>query len=85
MPHTSRRKFAQSLAAASAMLPLAAALAQTSPEPAALAKALTELTRTQYGRFLDADDLVQIEKDFEEAVPSLERFRSFKLTNADGL
>lgn len=84
MTHTSRRRFAKSLVAAAAALP---ALAQTPAAavvpPSALGRALTELTRAQYGQHLHGDDLARMEKDFQDSVPVLERFRGFKLTNAD--
>jgi hypothetical protein len=83
MSHTSRRRFAQSLAAATAMMPLSVLAETTAPPPPAVAKALTELTRAQYGKHLDAGELAQIEKDFADAAPLLERLRSFKLANGD--
>lgn len=84
MSHTSRRRFAQSLAAAAAVMPLTA-LAETREASPALAKALTELVRAEYGKHLDAAELARIEKDFANAAPALERLRAFPLGNEDSL
>jgi hypothetical protein len=76
-----RRDFAKTLVAASVTLP---ALAQTpTPPPSPLGKALAEVTRAQYGQHLSDEELARIEKDFQDAAPFVERFRGFKLANAD--
>jgi len=60
------------------------AVAQTpAAPPNPLAKALTELTRAQYGAHLNDEELALIDKDFQEYAASLERLRAFKLVNAD--
>lgn len=91
MSHTSRRKFAKSLAVAGAAAPFVATdlLAQTPPAPApeakpsAFGKALTELVRANWGKHLTADELSQLDKDFQDYAPFVEKFREYKLVNAD--
>lgn len=102
MSQTSRRKFAKSLAVASAAAPLIAAdlIAQTPPAPppkgtktaeaeqkpappSAFGKALTEMTRANYGKHLSAAELEQMDKDFQDYAPFVEKFREYKLVNAD--
>lgn len=84
MPRTTRRAFAKTLA----VLPVAA-LAQTPPEPPparnALGNALTGVVRAQSGQFLSAAELVQIDKDFQDYAPYLEKFREVPLSNIDPL
>lgn len=83
MSHTSRRQFAQSLAAAAAVMPLSALAESPPPATPPAATALAQLVRAQYGQYLSGDELAQIEKDFADAAPLLERLRSFKLENGD--
>lgn len=79
----SRRKFARSLAAVGAALPLTA-LAQKHAEAAQpIAAAQAGLIRAHYGRHLDDEELARIAKNLESTAVSVERLRSFKLTNAD--
>jgi len=85
---SSRRHFAKSLAVAAAAIPLnrPEALAQTSPQAAVrspLASALAVVVRAQHGKHLSEDEMKRIEKDFQDYIPYLDRFRDFKLVNSD--
>lgn len=77
----SRRAFAKSIAAATIAAPLA--IAQEKEKSSAVARAMTEAVRAQSGQFLDAAEMEKVAKEIEEYAPSLERFRSFRLTNSD--
>ena len=79
---SSRRHFAKSLAVAAAALPLANTEALAQPQ-AALASALAGVVRAQHGRHLSEEDMKRIEKDFQDYIPYIERFRDFKLVNSD--
>ncbi|HYI09228.1 MAG TPA: hypothetical protein VEK57_09155 [Thermoanaerobaculia bacterium] len=86
MSETSRRAFAKSLVAVGAAAPLL--IAQTSPAetpkpPSPFAKALTEMTRANYGKHLSAEELERLDKDFQDYAPFVEKFREYKLVNAD--
>lgn len=84
MSRTSRRQFAKSLAAAGAVVPLAALLAeQPEKKRSAFGDALAELVRAQYGHHLSSEELQKIDGDFQEWAPVVERFREHPLTNAD--
>lgn len=88
MSQTSRRKFAKSLVIAGAAIPvLAQTPAAPAPEapkpPSAFGKALTEVVRANYGKHLSAEELAQLDKDFQEYAPFVEKFREYKLVNSD--
>jgi hypothetical protein len=51
--------------------------------PSEFGKALTEMTRANYGSHLGADDLARLDKDFQGYAAFVERFRKFELKNAD--
>ena len=93
---TSRRRFAQMAAAAA--LPLVAHAQTTTPpvgsdtpqqqsppqeEIKPLAKALTSVVAAQYGQFLSAEEMVVVEKDFNDSLTGLQRMRDVKLVNSD--
>ena len=96
---TSRRRFAQLLAAVAASTPFAPHLvAQTPPPvqsapqpppppaekvPSAFAKAQTAIVAAEFGAFLNAEEMGRIEKDFTDGEAGLRRLRAFRLTNAD--
>lgn len=90
MSRTTRRKFAQTITAASAALPVIAAnlFSQTTtaapPPPASpLAIALAGVVSAQSGRFLSEEESQRVFDDFKGYASFVERFRDFKLTNAD--
>ena len=84
MSRTTRRKFAQTIAAVTAALPVIVhdLPAQAKP-PSPLAIALTGVVSAQSGRYLDADEMQRIYDNFKEYVPFVERLRAFELVNAD--
>lgn len=51
--------------------------------PSEFGKALTGMTRANYGAHLSAADLAQLDKDFQGYAAFVERFRKFELKNAD--
>ncbi len=51
--------------------------------PSAFGKALTEMVRANYGKHLSAEELERMDKDFQEYAPFVEKFREYKLANAD--
>lgn len=86
MRKTSRRSFAATLTVAGATLPFVTSdlLAQTdAAKPSALALALTEVVRAEYGQFLSKEEIERIGKDFQDSAAGLKRLRDVKLANAD--
>ncbi|HEX9162052.1 MAG TPA: hypothetical protein VF980_10140 [Thermoanaerobaculia bacterium] len=79
---SSRRTFAKTLALAP-FLSIDSLAQETPKPPSALGNALTEVVRAQSGQFLDAAEMQQASKDFQDYAGLLERFRSFKLVNSD--
>jgi hypothetical protein len=53
------------------------------PPPSAFAKALTEMTRANFGKHLSAAELAQLDKDFQDYAPFVEKFREYRLVNSD--
>jgi hypothetical protein len=91
----SRRAFAESLAVA-ALAPLvgpSSAHASFAPEAAlpvlpppdgpALARALTEVVRLQYGSRLTTEDLETVRKQIESGLERAERVRTVAIANGD--
>jgi hypothetical protein len=92
----SRRSFAESLAVA-ALAPLigvrpegirfAAWTAPASPEvlddPGALAKALAEVIRRQYGSRLSAEDLATVTRQIQTGLDRVDELRKVELANGD--
>ena len=85
MRKTSRRSFAATLTVAGATLPFVTSdlLAQADAKPSALALALTEVVRAEYGQFLSKEEIERIGKDFQDSAAGLKRLRDVKLANAD--
>lgn len=52
-------------------------------QPSALGAAYTEMVRATYGAHLTPAELERMGRDFNDAVPYIESFRKYKLTNAD--
>jgi hypothetical protein len=90
-----RRSFAESLAVA-ALAPLlgvrpeAIRLAWTVPasrgvvdDPGALAKALAEVIRRQYGSRLSAEDLAVVTRQIQAGLDRVDQLRKVELTNGD--
>jgi hypothetical protein len=75
----SRREFAKTLAVAAVALPLVAE--ETKPAP--IAEAQVAVVKAEYGEFLTMAELEQMRKDFNDSAPYLQKFRDFKLSNAD--
>jgi hypothetical protein len=95
MSDISRRSFAESLAAA-ALAPLIGAppesirLARwTNPaqevraDPTALAKALTEVIRAQYGSRLSSGDLATVARQVQAGLERVDQLRKAELANGD--
>jgi len=92
----SRRSFAESLAVA-ALAPLIGVRPETirfaawtptaSPEalddPGALAKALAEVIRRQYGSRLSAEDLATVTRLFQTGLDRVDQLRKVELANGD--
>lgn len=91
----SRRSFAESLAVA-ALAPLIGVrpesirlspgvgpLPQVAEDPSALAKALAEVIRSQYGSRLSAADLTTITKQIQTGLERVDQLRKVELTNGD--
>ena len=78
---STRRDFAKTLTAAIAAANLSAQ--ENGKPPNALAVALTEVVRAQYGRFLSEEEMAQVGKDFQDYAPYIEGLRKFELKNAD--
>jgi hypothetical protein len=92
----SRRSFAESLAAA-ALAPLIGVKPesirlspqvgpppqQVAQDPSALAKALAEVIRSQYGSRLAASDLATITKQIQTGLERVDQLRKVELTNGD--
>lgn len=98
MSDTSRRAFAKSLVVVGTAAPLLLAQTPPAPPPtggktaeteavpkppSAFGKALTEMTRANYGKHLSAEELERLDKDFQDYAPFVEKFREYKLVNAD--
>ena len=84
MSRTTRRKFAQTIAAAAAALPVIVNdLPAQGDAEAPLAIALAGVVSAQSGRHLTADEMQRIYDNFKEYVPFLERLRAYELVNAD--
>ena len=97
--NTTRRKFAQVIAAATAALPVItpnlfgqtpatakAAEEEKKPEakrPTALAIALAGVVSAQSGQYLNEAEMQKVFDDFKDYIPYVEGFRDYKLTNAD--
>jgi hypothetical protein len=47
------------------------------------AKALTEIARLRYGKYLTEEQLKEIERSMERGLASADRLKRFKLTNGD--
>jgi hypothetical protein len=96
MSALSRRSFAESLALA-ALAPMigvqadtislaqwgAAAPAPAGNEPAALAKALAEVIRQQYGSRLSAEALSTITNQIQTGLEKIDRLRKVEIANGD--
>jgi hypothetical protein len=95
MSDISRRAFAESLAVA-ALAPLIGAPPETvrlagwqlgvpqgSADPSALAKALTELVRVQYGSRLSSGDLATIARQIQSGLERVDQLRKVELANGD--
>lgn len=96
MSRLSRRLFAESLALA-ALAPVigvqpetirlgqwgGAAPAPAGDEPGALAKALAEVIRQQYGSRLSAADLSTITNQIQTGLEKIDRLRKVELANGD--
>jgi hypothetical protein len=95
MSDISRRSFAESLAAA-ALAPLIGAapapirLARgtagaggVSEDPAALAKALTDVIRAQYGSRLSSGDLTTIARQIQTGLERVDQLKKVALANGD--
>jgi hypothetical protein len=95
MSDISRRSFAESIAAA-ALAPLigtppesirlarwTAGAQRVSEDPGALAKALTEVIRAQYGSRLSAADLATIAHQIQTGLERVDQLRKVKLANGD--
>jgi hypothetical protein len=92
----SRRSFAESLAAA-ALAPLigvrpetirfgawtSAAFPEALDDPGALAKALAEVIRRQYGSRLSAEDLATVARQIQTGLDRVDRLRKVDLANGD--
>ena len=91
----SRRSFAESLAVA-ALAPLIGARPEairfagwtpTAPEilddPGALAKALAEVIRGQYGSRLSAEDLATVTRQIQTGLDRVDQLRKVELANGD--
>lgn len=90
MSEMSRREFAEALALAALapMLPNAAVslpgtTAEVIEEPAALARALADAIRAQYGDRLSDDDLAVVTRQIESSLERAARVRKVPLTNGD--
>lgn len=55
----------------------------TVPEPAPTVRALLDIVRERYGKYLTADQLDEVRKDLESVVNMGERLRARKLNNSD--
>jgi hypothetical protein len=95
MSDISRRSFAESLAAA-ALAPLIGAppgsirlarwtvgAREIGEDPSALAKALTEVIRAQYGSRLSAQDLATIARQVQAGLERVDQLRKVELANGD--
>ena len=95
MSDISRRSFAESLAAA-ALAPLIGVRPESirlarwragargvSKDPTALAKALTELIRAQYGARLSSGDLATIARQIQTGLERVDQLRKVELANGD--
>lgn len=96
MNNLSRRSFAESLALA-ALAPLigvrpeaielpawsGAASAPAAEEPGALARALAEIIRQQYGSRLSRSDLAAITDQIQAGLERVDELRAVSLTNGD--
>jgi len=94
--HLSRRSFAESLAVA-ALAPLIGARPETirlggwSPtafpdageDPGAIAKALAEVIRRQYGSRLSANDLAIVTRQIQTGLDRVDQLRKVELANGD--
>lgn len=99
MSRTTRRQFTQTIVAATAALPaigLAQTAApppttakiaeeqQREPEkPNALGAALAGVVSVQSGQHLNESDMQRVYDDLQEYAPFVERFREYRLRNAD--
>jgi hypothetical protein len=95
MSEISRRSFAESLAAAALapligappesirLAPWTAGTRESSPDPTALAKALTEVIRAQYGRRLSSGDLATIARQIQAGLERVDQLRKVELANGD--
>jgi hypothetical protein len=93
--HLSRRSFAESLAVSAlapliGMRPETIRLASWSPasselgdEPGAIAKALAEVIRRQYGARLSAKDLATVTGQIQTGLDRVDQLRKVELTNGD--
>jgi hypothetical protein len=91
----SRRAFAESLAVAAlaplvgpssahaSFAPEAALPALPPPDGPALARALTEVVRLQYGSRLTTEDLETVRKQIESGLERAERVRTVAIANGD--
>jgi hypothetical protein len=95
MSDISRRSFAESLAAA-VLAPRLGARAESirlagwaaggregSEDPSALAQALTEVIRVQYGARLSAEDLATISHQIQTGLERVDQLRKVTLANGD--
>ena len=86
---TTRREFAKALALlAAAPAAMASAAGQEAesdkPDPLAdTAKALTDIVRGRYGKYLSEEQLRAVQRRIHGSLRSGELLRQFKLTNAD--
>jgi hypothetical protein len=52
-------------------------------EPSPMARALTEVVRTRYGKYLTPEQLTEVQEDIERGLRAAERLRARKLKNGD--
>lgn len=55
----------------------------SSSEPAPVVRALLDIVRERYGKYLTSDQLDEVRKDLENVVNTGERVRARKLNNSD--
>ena len=90
MSEMNRREFTEALALAAlapmlpgAVVALPATAGGATEEPAALARALADAIRAQYGKRLSGDDLAVITRQVEASLERAATVRKVPLTNGD--
>ena len=95
MSHISRRSFAESLAVAALaplvgsspesiqLLPWTSGVEAVSADPGALAKALTEVIRVQYGSRISSQDLAGLARQVQAGLERVEQLKKVQLSNGD--